>query len=169
MLWAGHVEKLGDFSLTVIFSSKVDNFSWRCTSVYDPTVRNFKNAFWEELREINLLPHFPWVLCGDFNAIFSRDDKLSGAPCLSDSRSAQELMHNLGLWEPPSVGKRFTWTNGQENPIWVWLDRFLVNSSWILKFPKLYQKSLPRVGSDHVPIRLEVGHHQHFKDPSALS
>ncbi|XP_039129047.1 uncharacterized protein LOC120265232 [Dioscorea cayenensis subsp. rotundata] len=43
------------------------------------------------------------------------------------------------------------------DPIWVKLDRFLVNYSWVDNFLKILQKSLPRLGSDHVPIPLEVG------------
>ncbi|XP_039140432.1 uncharacterized protein LOC120277641 [Dioscorea cayenensis subsp. rotundata] len=61
--------------------------------------------------------------------------------------------------EPPSNGNQFTWINGHSNPIWVKLDRFLINSLWITLFPKVLQNCLPRLGSDHVPIRLEVGFH----------
>lgn len=40
----------GDFSVSVDFYSKRDNFHWRCTSVYGPNVRHLKDAFWEEIR-----------------------------------------------------------------------------------------------------------------------
>lgn len=39
------------------------------------------------------------------------------------------------------------------------LDRFIINGECTNLFPKMIQNSLPRVGSDHVPIRLEVGNH----------
>lgn len=39
------------------------------------------------------------------------------------------------------------------------LDRFFVNGPWVDRFPHLLQISLPRLGFDHVPIRLEVGIH----------
>ncbi|XP_039126955.1 uncharacterized protein LOC120263117 [Dioscorea cayenensis subsp. rotundata] len=65
----------------------------------------------------------------------------------------------MGLLEPPSVGRRFTWTNGQADPIWVKLDRFLVNYNWLTCFPRVVQSCLPRLGSDHVPLRLEMGYH----------
>lgn len=70
---------------------------------------------------------FLGVVCGDFNAIFELEDKPSGAPNLEDIRQANAMMFDLGLLEPPAVGRKFTWTNGQEDPIWVKLDRFLVN------------------------------------------
>lgn len=42
--------KVGDFSLSVEFFSKRENFLWQCTSVYGPNARALKHAFWEELR-----------------------------------------------------------------------------------------------------------------------
>ncbi|KAH7674505.1 RNA-directed DNA polymerase protein [Dioscorea alata] len=156
---------LGDFSLSVDFKSKKDNFCWRCTAVYGPIGRNLKSAFWGELRGSGGDLTTPWVLCGDFNAIFSEEDKASGPRNWDDIRQANVLLQDLGLLEPPSVGRMFTWTNGQENIAWVKLDRFLVNSAWAVRFPRMIQNSLPRVGSDHVPIRLEVGNHRSSPRP----
>lgn len=53
--------------------------------------------------------------------------------------------------------------NGQTGPLWVKLDRFLVNNAWAAHFPKIIQNGLPRLGSDHVPIHLEVG--SYFSSP----
>ncbi|XP_039125244.1 uncharacterized protein LOC120261424 [Dioscorea cayenensis subsp. rotundata] len=74
---------------------------------------------------------------------------------------ANSFLQDLKLVEPPAVGRRFSWTNGQADPIWVKLDRFIVNDDCARLFPKLIQNSLPRLGSDHVPIRLEFECH-HF-------
>ncbi|XP_039145636.1 uncharacterized protein LOC120282866 [Dioscorea cayenensis subsp. rotundata] len=90
---------------------------------------------------------------------FSWGDKIGGPPNLSDIRDASSFIHDLKLFEPPSRGRRFTWSNGQVNPTWVKLDRFIVNGAWAEMFPRLIQNCLPRLGSDHVPIRLEVGMH----------
>lgn len=99
------------------------------------------------------------MICGDFNSIFSPSDKSNGTFNCEDIRLAQGLVADLHLLEPPFFGKRFTWTNGQASPIWVKLDRFLVNSRWVEFFPRVTQNCLPRLGSDHVPIRLESGLH----------
>ncbi|KAH7676996.1 Poly(A)-specific ribonuclease protein, partial [Dioscorea alata] len=130
-----------------------------CTSVYGPTDRQGKAGFWNEIRGICPGTDLPWVICGDFNSIFDPTDKLSGNYNREDLRLAQNLLRDLNLWEPPSFGRRFTWTNGQLNPIWVTLDRFLVNPRWTSWFPRVFQNYLPRFGSDHVPIRLESGVH----------
>lgn len=88
------------------------------------------------------------------------ENKLAGTPNLDDIPIANVFMFDLRLLEPPSTGRRFIWTNGQSDPNWVKLDRFVVNYAWASQFPKLIQNSLPRLGSDHAPIRLEVGLHR---------
>lgn len=45
------------------------------------------------------------------------------------------------------------------------LDSFFANGPWAEKFPRLMQNSLPRLGSDHIPIRLEVGGHLSLPQP----
>ncbi|KAH7685642.1 DNase I-like protein [Dioscorea alata] len=155
----GDLVKVGEFSLTVDFCSSYDHTRWRCTSVYGPTVRSQKLDFWTELRTCVADPSVPWLICGDFNSIFAVGDKSSGTPNLEDIRQAGNFMNEFGLHEPCSSGKHFTWTNGQATLLWVKLDRFLVNSDFAECFPRLTQNSLPRLGSDHVLIRLGVGHH----------
>ncbi|KAH7664676.1 DNase I-like protein [Dioscorea alata] len=158
-LLEGQLIHLGRFCLSAKFTSKSNNTSWVCTSVYGPNDRHLKHDFWTEIRHCCPDNGTPWVLCGDFNSIFNHKDKSTGTPNLDDIRQAQLLLSDLHLIEPPSFGKRFTWTNGQSNPLWIKLDRFLLNQEWISLFPKATQNTLPRLGSDHVPIRLESGMH----------
>ncbi|XP_039115894.1 uncharacterized protein LOC120251441 [Dioscorea cayenensis subsp. rotundata] len=63
--------------------------------------------------------------------------------------------------DPPISGRKFTWTNGQSNPIWVRLDRFLYSHDWDSLYPRSTQFDLPKFGSDHSPICLKFG--THFK------
>lgn len=151
----GRVVSVGSFCLSVEFTNLCDHSTWLCTTVYGPNLRHLKPSFWEKLR--NCHTDMPWVICGDFNAIFLVEDKNIGIPNLTDIRSAQSLVCDLNLVEPPLVGRKFTWTNGQSDPIWVHLDRFLVNQKWLDVFSRVHQTSLPRLGSDHVPLRLEAG------------
>lgn len=129
------------------------------------TARSMKNVFWDELRASAGPNRMPWIICGDFNATFNLGDKNGGPSNLADIRLANSFLQELKLLEPPAVGRRFSWTNGQSDPIWVKLDRFIVNSECIGFFPKLIRKSLPRLGSDHVSIRLELGIHYSIPRP----
>ncbi|KAH7656136.1 Exodeoxyribonuclease III protein [Dioscorea alata] len=116
----GRLANLGDFSLSVDFKSKKDTFCWRCTTVYGPTGRNLKSAFWGELHGD---ASSPWVLCGDFNAIFSEEDKASG--------------HTIGMiFDKPTFFCRI-WAFSNP-PRWVGgllgrtVRRTLLGSSWIV-------------------------------------
>ena len=150
---------LGTFCLTVEFLRLKDNFLWLCTSVYRLNSRSLKQSFWDEIRTCNGAISLPWVICGDFNAIFYIQDKMSGIPNLEDIHSAHVLIGDLNLIEPPTFGRMFTWTNGQVEPTWVRLDRFQVNSDLTSHFPKVIQICLPWLSSDHVLIQSESGLH----------
>lgn len=80
---------------------------------------------------------YPWVICRDFNAIFSLEDKAFGTSNLEGLHLANMFLQDLGLRDAPSVGRRFTWTNGQVDPVWVKLDRFIINSAWANHFPRM--------------------------------
>ncbi|KAH7677354.1 DNase I-like protein [Dioscorea alata] len=140
--------------ITVDICSNRDRLCWRCTRVYGPNARSWKPAFWGELRDYATEANVPWVLCGDFNAIFSLEDKPSGIPSLVDIRMSSSFLHDFLLREPSAMGRRFTRTNGQADLVWVKLDRFPVNITFVNCFSRLFQECLPRLGSDHVPIRL---------------
>lgn len=106
-----HTIKVGVYSLTVEFFSVQENLTWRYTTVYGPNEHSLKQVFWEELKTCRGPPNLPWVICGDFNAIFSLEDKSSGPQNLVDIRSANDFLHEMNLIELPTVGKRFIWTN----------------------------------------------------------
>lgn len=105
--------------------------------MYGPNARTLKRAFWDELREIGGATEMPCIVCSDFNAIFALEDKLYGTPNLEDIRKANPFLFDLGLLEPSSVGRKFTWTTGQEDPNLVKMDHFLVNGALVGHFPKL--------------------------------
>lgn len=84
MTLTGNLDRVGDFSLTVEFRSKKDNFKWHCTSVYGPNARALKIGFQEELWDCGGTLDIPSVVCSDFIAIFALEDKILGAPNLED-------------------------------------------------------------------------------------
>lgn len=73
------------------------NLTWRCTTVYRPNNRALKLAFWEELQACVFTHGLPWLICGDFKAIFDVRDKNSGMPNLEDIRRANSFLNNLKL------------------------------------------------------------------------
>ncbi|KAH7665893.1 Exodeoxyribonuclease III protein [Dioscorea alata] len=71
---SGNIVFVGEFSVTADFCSLIDKFQWRCTTVYGPNASSRKLDFWEEIRKCENVGHAPWVICGDFNAIFDKEE-----------------------------------------------------------------------------------------------
>lgn len=58
------------------------------------------------------------------------------------------------LIDLPLVGRKFTWTNNQAMAAMSRIDRFLFSKEWEVHFSGVSQVALPRVISDHCPIKL---------------
>ncbi len=67
-----------------------------------------------------------------------------------------DLINDLELIDLPLSNQLFTWSNLQSIPSLAKLDRFLVSTEWDLLFPLSKVTALPRVTSDHSPLRLET-------------
>jgi endonuclease/exonuclease/phosphatase (EEP) superfamily protein YafD len=48
----------------------VDGTEWWLTAIYGPTRDQEKQAFLDELHELQALRSGPWLLAGDFNLIY---------------------------------------------------------------------------------------------------
>ncbi|XP_058076517.1 uncharacterized protein LOC131225104 [Magnolia sinica] len=99
----------------------------------------------------------PWAVGGDFTAIAEASERwgsnVSGRLSLSEFADA---IQNAGLSDAGFVGNRYTWSNNRAGNarIWAWLDRILVNDRWGAKFSNFRVEHLPRVNSDHAPLRI---------------
>jgi endonuclease/exonuclease/phosphatase family metal-dependent hydrolase len=63
---------------------------------------------------------------------------------------------DLQLREIFISGVKFTWSNKQNNPTLIKLDRILVSSCWDTHYHAAHAWSKARVGSDHSPIILDT-------------
>ncbi|XP_019054287.1 PREDICTED: uncharacterized protein LOC109115081 [Nelumbo nucifera] len=73
----------------------------------------------------------------------------------------------LAIGSAGGLGAHYTWTNNQDSPTLVRLDRFLVSANWDV-FPDFRQISLPRPVSNHAPIQLVYGNREKVKAPFKL-
>lgn len=109
----------------------------------------------------------PWIVLGDFNCIFSTEDRQGGnTPTLVEMEDFLSSTSNLGLEDAFSTGSQFTWTNGN---IWSKIDRVLINLDWhmqnlnclveFLQFNTLFDHNLlvvsfpPRVRNTKNPFK----------------
>jgi hypothetical protein len=94
----------------------------------------------------------PWLITGDFNLVRSVEDKNNGIVSSHLMSIFNAALHSLGVDELPLSGCKFTWTNGQPNPIMSRIDRAFVNNALSLAFPSTSLTPLPRPTSDHTLI-----------------
>lgn len=85
---------------------------------------------WQELSNIRILFEDPWVLGGDFNAILSQSERNKSGGCITNRRFFKKFVSRHELMDLPVAGGKFTWTNSQQPPLLIRLDRFLVTSDW---------------------------------------
>lgn len=57
-----------------------------------------------------------WVICEDFNTVFTSHDENKGDINPRDISTSQNLLNDLNLIDHPIHDRRFTWSNGKANP-----------------------------------------------------
>ncbi|XP_062089448.1 uncharacterized protein LOC133795982 [Humulus lupulus] len=80
----------------------------------------------------------PWLMAGDFNAVFDYDDRIGGRTITEFEMTDAQQWRALGLAdEMRSIGSRYTWTNNQEAGARIFskVDRVFKNEAWMDMFP----------------------------------
>ncbi|XP_015077714.1 uncharacterized protein LOC107021542 [Solanum pennellii] len=109
----------------------------------------------EELEELSEGSSNPWILGGNFNVILYAEEKLGGLPFThSEVADFAHCVSNSALVELPTTGSKFTWCNGriEEEYIFKWLDRVMVNHEFQDILPSSSVQHLIRQGLDHAPL-----------------
>jgi mannosylglycoprotein endo-beta-mannosidase len=100
-----------------------------------------------------------WILGGDFNMILTLEEKTGGIKRLEqDSGKFKALIDQLKLVDIENNNGIFTWSNRRtgNQHIACRLDRFLVTEEIMDSGSHLESLILPRAGSDHWPLALQV-------------
>ncbi|XP_062113307.1 uncharacterized protein LOC133824440 [Humulus lupulus] len=108
------------------------------TFVYGRNSIEERVALWRDLSSL-CFPATPWLLAGDFNAVFEGADRIGGRAISSLELSYAQNWRALGLVdELRARGSHFTWTNKQANEdrIYSRLDRVFKNEDWLDIFPQ---------------------------------
>ncbi len=146
------VDWIGSYSLNVILKRKVDDGLFVISNIYGPTGGTSKVDFFRELLDLHGLSPNIWMALGDFNTLFSLQDK-SGTPTnVSSILRFRGVINEIGLTDLPLSNRSFTWTNGRRNPTLERLDRAFVSQGWFSAFPNTSLRALPRPRSDHSPL-----------------
>ncbi|XP_026405612.1 uncharacterized protein LOC113300621 [Papaver somniferum] len=148
---------VGNYTLSILCTNKMDNFRLILAKVYGPIKPVERTTFWGELDNIySYWNDLPWCLGGDFNTITKCDEKKNCNKITSSMKNFNEFIIEHDLIDLPLKGARYTWSNGQTNPVMCRLDRFLISPSFEQHYPFVSQLDKARPTSDHIPLVLDI-------------
>lgn len=134
----------------------MSDFTFSITNVYGPAVHADTQHFLDSLQAILERTLGAWVVAGDFNLIRGEADKnnsnINHALCSLFNSSIDAL----ALTELPLLDRRFTWSNGRDDPTMERLDRIFFNSEMSILFPNSSITSQTRDVSDHTPLLVHL-------------
>ena len=70
-----------------------------------------------------------WIVMGDFNFIRKPDDRNKPGGDINNMLLFNEAISKLGLIELPLKGRKYTWSNMQQDPLLERLDWFFTSDS----------------------------------------
>ena len=139
-----------------VLSSKL---SWIFTPIYASPRSTERCVLWENLSKVVELHNKPWVIAWDFNEPLIEEDKLRGRPMsINKSLFFKECLDKCNMVDLGFNGQRFTWTNKRDANCFIQerIDRFFMNLSWCLFYPKVRVSHLTRCHLDHYPVIIET-------------
>ncbi|XP_020257721.1 uncharacterized protein LOC109834188 [Asparagus officinalis] len=147
------IVKISDQQITCAIKSFDGRLDCVISSVYGFNQMEARQELWLELNQIlQLIGSVHWLICGDFNAMISNDEKLGGAVLTnSDTRDFNNFITDCHLNHMKTLGCFYTWNNKQmtDTRVWSRLDRVLVNDQWINVFNSSHAEFLLPYFSDH--------------------
>ena len=132
---------------------------WRFTGFYGEPETHRRMEVWNKLRGLNNRSSIPWLYAGDFNEISRQDEKMGG-PLMGHNQMQifRDVIDECSFIDLGFEGPKFTWSKhfSDGHSIWERLDRGLVNSGFLLKYPGSKVSHLRCMSSDHVPIFINL-------------
>lgn len=126
--------------------------TWTLTGVYGPQGELEKKMFLRELKQLKALALPRWLIIGDFNLIYKEQDKSNGNLNRRLMSRFPRTLNHLEVMEVPLLGRKFTWSNLQNNPTLTRIDRAFCTPAWENHLPNPVLHSLSSSTSDHCPL-----------------
>ncbi|XP_062100722.1 uncharacterized protein LOC133806643 [Humulus lupulus] len=121
------------------------------TFVYGLNTVEERLELWRGLSSLHVINR-PWLIMGDFNAVFNFDDRVGGRSISSaelvDSNAWLAMSHLVSI---KRIGSNFTWSNKQdgEDRIYSRIDHVFINEDWIDELPNSIAEFHWEAYSDH--------------------
>jgi hypothetical protein len=105
---------------------------------------------------LNIPPDEDWLLLGDFNFIRSPSNRNKPGGDISDMMLFNDFIREQNLTEIPIKGRKYTWSNMQENPLLEQLDWFFTSLHWNVSYPSTSVTPQGKPTSDHTPLVIAI-------------
>ena len=126
-------------------------------NIYSPCDIQNKRVLWNNVQQLKSQSQRGlWCILGDFNNIRHPSERLSAYHRElgeSNINEFNEWIDELEVDDAPWLGRKFTWVR-PNGTVRSKLDRFMLSSEWLAKWPGSTQQALDRNFSDHCPILL---------------
>ncbi|KAF5468243.1 hypothetical protein F2P56_012410 [Juglans regia] len=133
------------------------SYQFLCNIVYAKCNMYERKVLWEDLSSHSLGSE-PCLFAGDFNIIRNNSERNGGCPRPNAAmEDFNNWIHQGGLVEMKSKGKKYSWCNGQSGLVRSWekLDRVFMDVPLPSSFPNAICSYLLRTTSDHSPMVIE--------------
>jgi hypothetical protein len=97
------------------------------------------------------------MIVGDFNMYRSMDDRNKSGGDMKDIFTFNDIISNLGLQEIPLKGRKYTWSNMQEDPLLEQIYWCFTSANWIQSYPNTLMLPLSKPTSNHTPCKIQIG------------
>ncbi|XP_060211976.1 uncharacterized protein LOC132639554 [Lycium barbarum] len=162
--WLGVVISESEQQVTLQLIHSSLNQSVLVLVVYAKCDRLEREELWDDMVDLVNQQDLPWIIGGDFNVIVSDEEKQGGLLVSSnETLDFSTCIQSYGLIDVGFSGSKFTWWNGrtEEDYIFKWLDRILVNQQVLDIMPSTAVTHMIRHGSDQAPLHLECNSNAH--------
>ncbi|XP_074304182.1 uncharacterized protein LOC141638902 [Silene latifolia] len=129
------------------------------TVVYGMNRNIEREQLWSSIRHYHQGIRGPWIICGDFNAILSRGERIGGAEVTNaEIQPLLQMVQDCNLDDLKAKGSYYTWNNKHEagSRVYSRIDRALCNADWIDSFPGSFVHFLREGLFDHCPCLVRI-------------
>jgi hypothetical protein len=96
------------------------------------------------------------MVLGDFNLIRSPENRNKPGGDISEMFKFNSVISALGLNEVNLMGRKFTWSNMQPQPLLEKIDWIFISNCWLNNFPITTAKALDMIPSHHCPCVVSI-------------
>jgi hypothetical protein len=131
-IFTGHTVFHNRYALSLELHSTKSDIYWTSTNIYAPYQNGQQLEYLQWIHNIHISADQNWLLLGGFNLIRSPQDSNRPEGNVNEMLLLNEAISDIGLVDIPLKGRRFIWSNMENNPLLQRLDgRLIFKIQWL--------------------------------------